>query len=90
MESRYVEFTKYIVQALCPSSRIEVIKSVDERGAFLTIKGVEKQDMKNLIGKEGQTVRAVRRIVQVLAAFESAKPSLKIEEPYGNNQPSYL
>ena len=81
MDRQYVEFTRYTVQCLCPNSQIEISKNVDDRGPFLVVKGVKKEDMKNLIGKEGQTIRALRRLVQVLAAFESARPALKIEEP---------
>ena len=76
------EILETIVKALVDSpDSVRIVESQDEMGVLLTINGVAKDDMGKLIGRQGNTAKAIRTLLRVVGAKESARVSLKINEP---------
>ena len=59
---------------------VEVERKVDEMGVLLTLK-VNKEDMGQIIGKSGQTAKALRILLRVIGSKNNARVNLKIVEP---------
>jgi hypothetical protein len=76
-----VEFVRYILQQICSDANaIEVNANDDERGTLISVR-VSTSDMGRLIGKDGQTISALRTLVSILSARESVRYFLKVEDP---------
>lgn len=65
---------------------IEVTRTVDEMGVLITLK-VSKDDMGRIIGKNGQTAKAIRILLRVIGSKNNARVNLKIVEPDGKEIP---
>ncbi len=65
---------------------IEVTRTVDEMGVLITLK-VAKDDMGRIIGKSGQTAKAIRILLRVIGSKNNARVNLKIVEPDGKEIP---
>ena len=65
---------------------IEVTRTVDEMGVLITLK-VAKDDMGRIIGKSGQTAKAIRILLRVIGTKNNARVNLKIVEPDGKEIP---
>lgn len=57
-------------------------RTIDERGVLITLK-VNQEDMGQVIGRQGQTARAIRTLLRVVGAKNNARVNLKIYEPEG-------
>ncbi len=76
-----VEFVSYILQQICSNAgAIEVNAADDDRGTLITVT-VATEDMGRLIGKDGQTISALRTLISILSARESVRYFLKVEDP---------
>lgn len=70
-----------IISALVTNTdEMEINETTDEMGVLLTLY-VAKEDMGKVIGKNGDTAKAIRTLLRVSGAKENAKVSLKIAEP---------
>lgn len=77
------EFIEYIVKGIVDNpSDVKVERKIDEMGVLLTL-AVSPADMGKVIGKEGNTARALRTLLRVLGAKNNARVNLKILEPEG-------
>lgn len=86
MESDQV-FLESVVKALVDKSdAVSVQRDVDEMGVLLTLK-VDSADMGQIIGRQGQTARAIRTLLRVVGAKNNARVNLKIYEPEGSQRP---
>jgi len=75
------EFLEYIVKSLVDhKDDVKISRKVDEMGVLLSLK-VHPDDMGQIIGKRGATVRAIRSLVRLVGAKNHARVNLKIEEP---------
>ena len=57
----------------------------DEMGVLLTLH-VAAEDMGKIIGKQGETAKAIRTLLRVCGSTEKARINLKIAEPEGGRQ----
>lgn len=74
-------FLKYVLEALVEDKEELVIEpTVDELGVLLTVR-VSERDMGKLIGKSGQTVKALRTLLRIIGGAGSQRVNLKILEP---------
>lgn len=65
-----------------------IIPSVDERGELLTIHS-SKDDVGKIIGRKGDTLKALRRIVRQFGMNNSGGPiAVIIKDPRNEQQPS--
>jgi len=61
---------------------VKADRTVDERGVLITL-DVNPEDMGSVIGRSGQTARAIRTLLRVVGAKNNARVNLKINEPAG-------
>ena len=74
-------FVEFVVKQLVDDSSAVIVKrKVDDLGVFITV-SVSKNDMGKLIGKNGQTVDALRVLLRVIGAKENNRVNLKVVEP---------
>lgn len=77
------EFIEYVIKAIVDTpDAVKVERKIDEMGVLLTL-AVDPADMGKVIGKEGNTARALRTLLRVLGAKNNARVNLKILEPEG-------
>jgi hypothetical protein len=75
------EFLEYVVKSLVNHKEdVKIERKVDEMGVLLSLK-VHPDDMGQIIGKGGATIRAIRSLVRLVGAKNHARVNLKIEEP---------
>lgn len=80
------EFVEYIVKAIVDNPNdVSTERTVDEMGVLLTLK-VNPADMGNVIGRSGQTARAIRTLLRVVGARNNSRVNLKIYEPEGSRE----
>jgi len=76
-----LQFLEYVVKMIVSHpDDVTVERKVDEMGVLLTLKA-NKEDMGQIIGKEGQTAKALRVLLRVLGSKNNARVNLKIVEP---------
>ena len=75
------EFLEFVVKSLVDHpDDVKIDRTVDEMGVLLTLK-VNPEDMGQIIGRQGATVRAIRSLVRIVGLKSHARVNLKIEEP---------
>ena len=78
-----LEFVRFVVEQIVEDpSNIELERTVDEMGVLITLK-VGKDDMGKIIGKSGQTAKALRILLRIIGSKNNARVNLKIVEPGG-------
>ena len=90
MAERYqdLEFLDYVVKALVDNPNdVNVERKVDEMGVLLTLK-LNAADMGKIIGRAGNTAKAIRTLLRVVGLKNRSRVNLKIEEPEGGRVPS--
>jgi predicted RNA-binding protein YlqC (UPF0109 family) len=81
------EFVEYIVKSIVANPNdVKVDRDIDERGVLLTLH-INPADMGYVIGRQGQTARAIRTLLKIVGAKNNARVNLKIEEPEGSQRP---
>lgn len=82
------EFLEYVVKALVDTpDAVKVERKVDEMGVLLTLR-IDSGDMGKIIGRAGNTAKAIRNLLRVVGLKNQARVNLKIEEPAGGRAPS--
>lgn len=82
------EFLEYLVKSLVDNpSKVKVDREVDEMGVLITLK-VDPADMGKIIGRNGNTAKAIRTLLRIVGLKNSARVNLKIEEPEGGTRAS--
>jgi len=80
------QFLEYIVRAIVNHPEdVKSTRTVDERGVLITL-DVNSSDIGYVIGRRGQTVRALRTLLRVVGAKNNASVNLKINEPEGGQR----
>lgn len=82
-ETKDKEFLEFVIKALVDHpDDVKIDRKVDEMGVLLTLK-VNPEDMGQIIGRQGSTVRAIRSLLRIVGLKNHARVNLKIEEPTG-------
>lgn len=75
------EFLEYVVKALVDNPKeIKINRKVDEMGVLMTL-DVNPDDMGKIIGRQGNTAKAIRTLLRVVGMKNNARVNLKINEP---------
>lgn len=75
------EFLDYVVKHLVDyPDEVNVDREVDEMGVLLTL-DVHADDMGKVIGRNGNTAKALRTLLRVVGMKNQARVNLKIREP---------
>jgi len=81
------EFVEFIVKSIVGNPNdVKVERTVDEMGVLLTLH-INQADMGYVIGKRGNTARAIRTLLKIVGAKNNARVNLKIYEPEGSRPP---
>jgi predicted RNA-binding protein YlqC (UPF0109 family) len=80
------QFLEDLVKALVdhPES-VRIKRTVDEMGVLLTL-DVHAEDMGKIIGRSGNTAKAIRTLLRVVGMKNEARVNLKINEPEGGTR----
>lgn len=87
-EEKYTdrEFVEHVVKLLVNNpDAVKVNRKIDEMGVLITL-DVSPEDMGMVIGREGQTAKALRTLLRVIGAKNNARVNLKINEPEGSTR----
>ncbi|MEK7642639.1 MAG: KH domain-containing protein [Patescibacteria group bacterium] len=80
------EFLDFIIRGLVdhPES-VKIKRTVDEMGVLLSL-DVHSDDMGKIIGRSGNTAKAIRILLRVVGMKNNARVNLKINEPEGGRR----
>ena len=79
-------FVEYTVKSIVNHpSDVRTERTVDERGVLITL-FTNPEDMGYVIGRQGQTARALRTLLRIVGAKHNARVNLKIFEPEGSRR----
>lgn len=77
------QFLETLVKSLVDHPEaVKTNRTVDEMGVLLTL-DVHADDMGKIIGRSGNTAKAIRTLLRVVGMKHDARVNLKINEPEG-------
>ncbi|MBI5045499.1 MAG: KH domain-containing protein [Candidatus Niyogibacteria bacterium] len=80
------DFLEYVIKSLVGyPDDVKVDRKVDEMGVLLTLH-IHPEDMGRIIGRSGNTAKAIRTLLKVVGRANNALVNLKIEEPEGGRR----
>ncbi len=86
MQNGDQEFLEFVIKALVDNpDDVKVNRQVDEMGVLLTL-DVNPNDMGKVIGRSGNTAKAIRILLRVVGMKNNARVNLKINEPAGSTR----
>lgn len=78
------QFLEYVVTSIVDHpADVKIERTVDQMGVLLTL-SVNPEDMGKVIGRQGNTARAIRALLRVVGLKNNARVNLKINEPEGS------
>jgi predicted RNA-binding protein YlqC (UPF0109 family) len=76
-------FLEYVVKALVDNPNdVKIDRTLDEMGVLITLT-VNPADMGKIIGRMGNTAKAIRTLLRIIGMKNNARVNLKINEPEG-------
>ena len=85
MQDADKEFLDYVVKALVDNPNdVKLERTVDEMGVLITLT-VNPADMGKIIGRMGNTAKAIRTLLRIIGMKNNARVNLKINEPEGGS-----
>ena len=85
MEELDYQFLDTTVKALVDNpDAVKITREVDEMGVLLTLE-VDPEDMGKIIGRQGNTAKAIRTLLRIVGMKNNARVNLKINEPGGGS-----
>lgn len=80
-EAPGLSFLQYVLSSIIEDKdALKIDAKIDALGVLLTVV-VSERDMGKLIGKGGQTVKALRTLLRIIGGNEKQRINLKILEP---------
>lgn len=87
MAEKDQEFVEFVVKSLVDHpDDVKTDRTVDEMGVLISLH-LHPEDMGQVIGRQGQTAKALRTLLRVVGAKHKARVNLKIVEPEGGRGP---
>tara|TARA_B100002003_G_scaffold242076_1_gene264583 strand:+ start:396 stop:665 length:270 start_codon:yes stop_codon:yes gene_type:complete len=74
-------FLQYVLESLVEDAKELKIESVEDDLGILHTVQVSEKDMGKLIGKGGQTIKALRTLLRIIGSNSSKRINLKVLEP---------
>lgn len=76
-----LSFLRYVLEQIVEDTdELNIDSRIDELGVLHTVR-VSDRDMGKIIGKSGQTIKALRTLLRMLGGNDSQRINLKILEP---------
>ena len=83
MAEKDQEFLEFVIKGLVDHPEAVVVnRTVDEMGVLLML-DLNPEDMGKVIGRQGNTAKAIRTLLRVVGMKHNARVNLKINEPEG-------
>jgi predicted RNA-binding protein YlqC (UPF0109 family) len=83
MQNQDQQFLDYLIKALVDNPQdVKITRTVDEMGVLMTLE-VSAADMGKVIGRSGNTAKAIRTLLRVVGMKNNSRVNLKINEPEG-------
>lgn len=83
MQEKDAQFLDFLIKALVDNpGDVKINRTVDEMGVLLTL-DVNALDMGKIIGREGNTAKAIRTLLRIVGMKNNSRVNLKISEPAG-------
>lgn len=80
------EFLEFVIKGLVDHpEEVKISRVVDEMGVLLTL-DLNPEDMGKVIGRQGNTAKAIRTLLRVVGMKHNARVNLKINEPEGSTK----
>ncbi len=80
------EFLEFLVKSLVDKPEAVVVeRRTDDMGVLLTL-DIDPEDMGKVIGRMGNTAKAIRTLLRVVGMKNNARVNLKINEPEGGKR----
>ena len=80
------QFLDFVIKSLVEFPQdVKITRTVDEMGVLMTL-DVNGADMGKIIGREGNTAKAIRTLLRVVGMKNNARVNLKINEPEGSTR----
>jgi len=77
------KFLDFLIKSLVDNPNdVKINRTVDEMGVLLTL-DVNPGDMGKIIGREGNTAKAIRTLLRIVGMKNNSRVNLKISEPQG-------
>ena len=77
------QFLEYVIKSLVDKPEdVKIDRTVDEMGVLMTLE-VNAADMGKVIGRSGNTAKAIRTLLRVVGMKNNSRVNLKINEPEG-------
>ena len=80
------ELLEFIVKNLVTKPESVFVEEQSEEGNVNLLLTVDPTDMGLIIGKSGQTIRAIRKLLTVRAIAENVRINLQLAEPAGESK----
>src|SRR5579872_598499 len=88
MQESDTQFLESVVKALVDNPNdVKINRTVDEMGVLMTL-SVNPADMGKVIGRSGNTAKAIRTLLRVVGMKNNSRVNLKINEPEGGVRPA--
>jgi uncharacterized protein len=79
-------FLENLIKSLVDNpDSVHIERTVDEMGVLLLL-DVHADDMRQVIGREGNTAKAIRTLLRIVGMKDGSRVNLKINEPEGRVQ----
>ena len=86
MAERDQDFLEFVVKGLVEHpDDVKINRTVDEMGVLLAL-DLNPEDMGKVIGRSGNTAKAIRTLLRVVVMKHNARVNLKINEPAGGTR----
>ncbi len=83
MNNNDQQFLDFVVKSLVDNPNdVKINRTVDEMGVLMTLE-VNAADMGKVIGRAGNTAKAIRTLLRVVGMKNNSRVNLKINEPEG-------
>ena len=90
MAERDQEFLEFVVKGLVEHpEEVNIGRTVDEMGVLLTL-DLHADDMGKVIGRSGNTAKAIRTLLRVVGMKHNVRVNLKINEPEGSTRVPHM
>lgn len=89
MQGSDTALLEQIIKAIVDKpDKVIVERSVDEMGVLLRVR-LDERDAGALIGRDGSTIAAIRRIMKLVGVKSNARINIKLDVPPRGKQRSY-